>query len=82
MPTFLKAYQNINTCAGGIVSTTEHLEALRFCNIVQGSLTINVGDESADFNALHDISMIRGWKARLQNGLVTMHVYSIITMFH
>ena len=57
---FRTAYQQVKTCGGGVVSSTSQLEALRFCQAVNGSLTITVNDTTADFSAMYDIGTIAG----------------------
>jgi len=57
---FLNAYTRVNTCPGGHVSSLSDLEGLRFCNIINGDLIINVNDVNADYTSLFDISTIQG----------------------
>jgi hypothetical protein len=42
------------------VKTVDDLEALRFCTIVSGSLTIEINDDAADFKAVQHIEEIKG----------------------
>ena len=58
--TFLSSYQQINYCTGGVVNSTASLEALRFCNVVRGDLTITLSSSTADFSSVFDISTIGG----------------------
>ncbi len=59
-PSFLPAFQREKRCFGSIVRTVAELEGLRFCEVIVGSLTIEVEDASADFTALHYIRAIEG----------------------
>lgn len=43
-----------------MIVTIADLEKLRFCQVVTGSLSIQVTDPNADYTALYDISMIEG----------------------
>jgi len=47
-------------CDGGVIQTKFDLERLRFCQVVTGSLDIELYDVSADFSALFDIRTIQG----------------------
>ena len=52
-------------CRGRLVSSAAQLEALRFCNVINGSLNIAVTDVKADFDALRGITAISGLKFSL-----------------
>jgi len=43
-----------------MIASSSDLEALRYCNVINGNLTISVSDGSADYTALYDISVITG----------------------
>ena len=43
-----------------MVQQASELEALRFCDVINGSLVIEVGDKAADFTALRNIETVRG----------------------
>jgi hypothetical protein len=49
----------LKTCARGNVEATEQLEALWYCEIIDGGLTISVSIASADFSSLQYISQIQ-----------------------
>jgi hypothetical protein len=57
---FRNAFALKKRCAGGSVETTEQLEVLLFCEIIEGGLTISVSNASADFSSLRYISHIQG----------------------
>ena len=57
---FVSAFAQKKTCRGSVVATSSDLEALRYCNVINGNLSISVSDGSADYTALHDISVITG----------------------
>ena len=59
-PNFLTAFTTRKTYAGGTIATTQDLEALRFCEMITGGLTITVSERAADFTSLRYISEIRG----------------------
>ena len=61
LPAFETAILLQRTCPGGIINTTEQLEALRFCTTISGSLIITI-NEPADFTSLHDIHFVTGWR--------------------
>ena len=60
LPDFPRAFVLNKTCEGRLVASQSQLDSLRFCIIINGSLTLAVGDVSADFSALHDITAIEG----------------------
>ena len=60
LSTFLSSITYVKTCNGGTISTTDGLEALRYCTVINGSLVIAVSDLTADYSALHDIVTIQG----------------------
>jgi hypothetical protein len=57
---FTDAISAKKRCAGGHISTTAALEALRFCDVITSALNIAINDTSADFTVLHDIETIEG----------------------
>ena len=57
---FRDAFTLKKKCFCGTVETTEQLDALRFCEIIEGGLTISVNNASADFRSLRYISQIQG----------------------
>ena len=57
---FRDAFTLKKKCAGGTVETAEQLDSLRFCEIIDGGLTISVNNASADFSSLRYISQIQG----------------------
>jgi len=57
---FVSAFGQKKTCHGGVIASSSDLEALRYCNVINGNLTISVSDGSADYTALYDISVITG----------------------
>ena len=75
------------TCAGGTIATTQALEALRFCEMITGGLTITVSDRAADFTSLWYISEIRGMfvcavqaQAQMLTGPLVVVNSSMVTM--
>lgn len=56
----MAAYQEVLPCRGGLIATIADLEALRYCQAVNGSLSIQINDPAADFSALYDVSVIQG----------------------
>ena len=84
---FLAAFTTRKTCAGGTIATTQDLEALRFCDIVTGGLTITESDRAADFTSLWYISEIRGMfvcavqaQAQMLTGPLVVMNSSMVTM--
>ena len=61
MPAFLDALLVFHVCPGRVVRTLDDLEALRTCDTINGSLTIALNDANADFSALYDVEIIRGF---------------------
>ena len=61
LPAFETAILQELTCSGGVINTTERLEALRFCTSINESLIITLNDPAADFTSLHDIHFFSGW---------------------
>jgi hypothetical protein len=57
---FAQAMQDRRVCPGGVVSTTSDLERLRFCDVVNGTLTIQVTADDADYSALSNLEEITG----------------------
>ena len=64
-PVFITTLLVKKSCAGGTIATTQELEALRYCETINGRLTITVNDASADFTSLRYISQIQGMPACL-----------------
>ena len=60
MLAFLDALLTSRVCMGGVIRTLIELEALRYCNIIIGSLTIAVNAITADYSSLYDIETITG----------------------
>jgi hypothetical protein len=59
---FVKAFKMTKLCDGDrSIETLEELESLRYCNVIEGSLRIEVHDEDADFSAIEGIERIEGW---------------------
>ena len=59
-PLFLATFQYANICPGGELKTIMDLEGMRYCNNVNGGLTISVDDVNADYSSLYDIRTISG----------------------
>ena len=59
-PSFSEELLRVKSCRGRVVGTAAQLETLRFCNVIEGSLTITVTDVEADFDALRGITAISG----------------------
>jgi hypothetical protein len=57
---FAAAFQTQRVCGDAVVQEASELEALRFCDVINGSLVIEVGDKAADFTALRNIERVRG----------------------
>jgi hypothetical protein len=51
-------------CSGAVVGDAAALEQLRFCDVINGSLVIEVAEEEADFTALRNIEAIQGMLVR------------------
>ena len=62
MPVFIHSIMFKTPCSFGnaTVQTADDLEALRYCSVLDGSLTIAVPDLTADYSALYDIATIQG----------------------
>ena len=73
-PVFLSSFRVAKTCHGGLISTTAALEALRFCNIIDSELIVDVDDTMADFTSLHDITSIAGLSFVRNRDLPLSHV--------
>ena len=65
LPVFSNALIATHSCIGGSIKTVHQLEALRTCDTVMGSLTIEIYDISADFTSLYDINVIEGMSLSL-----------------
>ena len=59
-PSFSEELVRVKRCIGRLVSTAAQLEALRFCNVIDGSLIIAAMDVEVDFDALRSITAISG----------------------
>ena len=61
-PTFVKAFTEMNYCAGNrVIRTKQELESLRYCDYIRdGGLTIEVNDVTADFYSMNNIDVIEG----------------------
>jgi hypothetical protein len=70
---FSRAVRQERRCQGGLISTLPDLEALRYCDHIQGSLTITVDDVAADFTALHNIISIQGLLSLFASLIFTYH---------
>ena len=57
---FVQSFRYKKLCSGGSVRSQADLEALRFCTVVSGPLSIEVGDAAADYSALFDIATVQG----------------------
>ena len=62
MPVFIHSIIFKTPCSFGnvTVQTADDLEALRYCSVLDGSLTIAITDLTADYSALYDIATIQG----------------------
>ena len=62
MPVFIHSIIFKTPCNFGnvTVQTVDELERLRYCGVLDGSLTIAVSDLTADYSALYDIATIQG----------------------
>ena len=58
-PLYVSAFSTRRACTGGTFSTQQQLERLRFCDVIEDSLTIEV-DDTEDFSALSGIEAITG----------------------
>jgi hypothetical protein len=72
LPMFLDAILVSHVCAGRVVRTLDDLEAIRTCDVINGSLTIALNDANADFTALYDIKVIQGLTYVLQTEVVEL----------
>ncbi len=58
---FVRAFSAVKSCTGDrVIRTLDELESLRFCDIIEGSLSIEVDDIDADFEALNELTIVRG----------------------
>ena len=66
---FAAAFQTQRVCGDAVVQQASELEALRFCDAINGSLAIEVGDKAADLMALRNIETVRGLSLMLHVGV-------------
>jgi hypothetical protein len=57
---FIGSFFNEIYCHGGVITSPDAIEGLRFCTVIVGGLTINANDSKSDFTALFDIQTIHG----------------------
>jgi hypothetical protein len=57
---FRQVLLHLQTCSGGVFTNESQLQALRFCNIVQGSIIIENMEKSFDATVFWDIETIEG----------------------
>jgi hypothetical protein len=60
LPDFQFGIQINKQCPGRTVRTIDDLEAVRFCTVISGQLTIEINDADADFTALLDLEYLQG----------------------
>jgi hypothetical protein len=65
LPEFLQSITYSIACTvTSDIRTVDDLEGLRYCGVIQSGLNIMVGDLTADYSALYDISSVQGLKYR------------------